>query len=83
VLPVSAAGCAAAVGGSPLRPLLPARPLSFTRALPLLAAFSFLLELEVLFIAASSGELLLLHIASHEVEEVGLVEGQQQQQQQQ
>lgn len=42
---------------------------------PLVVAFSYVLELDAVFIVCSSGELLLLHAASHEVEEVGVVAG--------
>ncbi|KAF6250795.1 IKI3 family-domain-containing protein [Scenedesmus sp. NREL 46B-D3] len=39
----------------------------------LVVSFSFVLELDAVFIACSSGELLLLHTASRSVEEVGVV----------
>lgn len=41
----------------------------------LIVAFSFVLELDAVFVACSSGELLLLYTASHAVEEVGVVAG--------
>ncbi|WIA32299.1 hypothetical protein OEZ86_003144 [Tetradesmus obliquus] len=41
----------------------------------LVVSFSFVLELDAVFIACSSGELLLLHTASRSVEEVGVVSG--------
>jgi hypothetical protein len=41
----------------------------------LVVSFSFVLELDAIFIACSSGELLLLHTASRSIEEVGVVSG--------
>ncbi|KAI8469194.1 MAG: IKI3 family-domain-containing protein [Monoraphidium minutum] len=54
-------------------PLLPPRPAG-ARA-PAVAALCHVLELDALFIALASGELLLLHTATRALEEVGAIEG--------